>query len=100
MESCASCLYFYGRVLSPYKIDLEYYDIEGNKYIESFEDFEATVLSYELDHLDGILHIDIAEEVINIPKEERKVLRQSQGYKIYSKTGVFKKLKVKQKILK
>ena len=32
-EACASCLDNCGRVLRPYKIDLEYYDIEGNKKI-------------------------------------------------------------------
>lgn len=92
-ESCASCLDNCGRVLRPYKIDLEYYDINGNKHLEGFEGFAATVLSHELDHLDGILHIDIAEEVIIMPSEERKKWRQTHGYKIYSKTGNYKILK-------
>lgn len=92
-ESCASCLDNCGRVLRPYKIDLEYYDINGNKYLETFEGFAATVLSHELDHLDGILHIDIAEEVIVMPSEERKKWRQTHGYKIYSKIGKYELLK-------
>lgn len=86
-EACASCLDNCGRVLRPYKINLEYYDIEGNKHLEIFEGFEATVLSHELDHLDGILHIDIAEEVLLMSREERKIWRQTHEYKIYSKTG-------------
>lgn len=97
-ESCASCLNNCGRVLRPYKIDLEYYDINGNKYLEVFEGFAATVLSHELDHLDGILHIDIAEEVIEMPSEERKKWRQTHGYKIYSKTGNYKVLKEQDKL--
>lgn len=92
-EACASCLDNCGRVLRPYKIELEYYDIQGNKHIETFEGFEATVLSHEMDHLDGILHIDIAEEVLQMPAEERKVWRQTHGYKIYSKTGDYDLLK-------
>lgn len=86
-EACASCLDNCGRVLRPYKIKLEYLDIDGNKHSEIFEGFESTVLSHEIDHLDGILHIDIAEEVLEMPTEERKVWRQTHGYKIYSKTG-------------
>ena len=82
-----------GRVLRPYKIDLEYYDINGNKHLETFKGFSATVLSHEIDHLDGILHIDIAEEVIEMPSEERKKWRQTHGYKIYSKTGKYELLK-------
>ena len=96
-ENCASCLDNSGRVLRPYKINLEYYDINNNKYIEEFEGFEATVLSHELDHLDGILHMDIAEEIINMPKEERKKWRQTHPYKIYSKNGDYEELKTKEK---
>ena len=102
-EACASCLDNCGRVLRPYKIDLEYYDIDGNKHSEVFEGFESTVLSHEMDHLDGILHIDIAEEVLQMPAEERKIWRQSHGYKIYSKTGnydLLKQDKSKKKVLK
>lgn len=92
-EACASCLDNCGRVLRPYKIELEYFDINGNKHSEIFEGFESTVLSHEVDHLDGILHIDIAEEVLEMSAEERKVWRQSHGYKIYSKTGNYSNLK-------
>lgn len=92
-EACASCLDNFGLVLRPYKIDLEYYDIYGEKHIEIFEGFESTVLSHEMDHLDGILHIDIAEELLNMSQEERKVWRQTHGYKIYSKTGNYDLLK-------
>lgn len=102
-ENCASCLNNCGRVLRPYKIDLEYYDIDGNKHSEVFEGFESTVLSHEIDHLDGVLHIDIAEEIIEMSKEKRKVWRQSHGYKIYSKTGDYVLLKQdnsKKKVLK
>lgn len=101
-EACASCLDNFGRVLRPYKIELEYYDVEGNKKQETFERFESTVLSHEIDHLDGILHIDIAEEVYQMPAEERKVWRINHGYKVYSKTGdyeVLRKENSKKKVL-
>ena len=96
-ENCASCLNNCGRVLRPYLIDIEYYDINGNHKEETIEGFASTVLSHEIDHLDGILHIDIAEEIIVMSKEERKKWRQTHGYNIYSKTGSFNSLKESNK---
>ena len=98
-EACASCLDNCGRVLRPYKIELEYYDIDGNKNNDIFEGFEATVLSHELDHLDGILHMDIAEEVLVMPKEERKKWRQSHPYTVYSKDNNYNTIKEEHKKL-
>ena len=102
-EACASCLDNCGRVLRPYKINVKYFDIQGKKHSDIFEGFESTVLSHEMDHLDGILHIDIAEEVLEMSKEERKKWRQTYEYKIFSKTGNYDSLKdknQKKKILK
>ena len=102
-EACASCLDNFGRVLRPYRIDVEYYDIKGNLYNETFEGFESTVLSHEMDHLDGILHIDIAEEVLQMPREERKKWRQTHGYQVFHKTGEYgllKNINTKKKVLK
>ena len=91
-EACASCLDNLGKVKRPYKIVVEYYDINENKHIETFTGFESTVLSHELDHLDGILHIDIAEELLVMTPEERKVFRQTHNYNILSKTGKYEEL--------
>lgn len=96
-EACASCLNNCGRVFRPYKIDLEYYDEEGIKHIDTFKGFETTVLSHELDHLEGILYIDIAEEVLVMGREERKKWRQTHEYKIYSQIGDYEQLKQEQK---
>ena len=70
-------------------------NIEDTK--EVFEGFESTVLSHELDHLDGILHMDVAEELINASSEERKKWRQEHGYKIYYGLGDYDKLKKQEK---
>lgn len=95
-EACASCLDNCGLVFRPYKLEVEYFDINGVKYIEEFKGFEATVLSHEIDHLDGILHIDIAKEVKVMPKEERKAWRVTHGYKIYEEEGDYENLKANQ----
>lgn len=85
-EACVSCLDNMGLVVRPYQIVVNYYDEFGNEHEELFEEFKATVLSHELDHLDGILHIDIAEEILSMPVEQRKAFRVEHPYEIISKT--------------
>ena len=91
-EACASCMDFTGHVKRPYKILVEYFDMDGKKHREIFEGFESTVLSHEMDHLDGILHMDIADEVLEMSQEERKIFRQSHPYNIVSKVGNYQDL--------
>ena len=99
-EACASCLDNMGHVKRPYKIVVEYLDLYGNPHNDIFEGFEATVLSHEMDHLDGVLHMDIADEVLIMAREERKKFRQTHGYNIVSKTGNFENLKKDSVVLK
>ena len=88
-EACGSCLDNMGLVSRPYKIEIEYLDEFGIQQRTTFEEFVATVVSHELDHLDGILHIDIAEEIFEMPAEERKKFRENHPYQIISKTSKF-----------
>lgn len=91
-EACVSCLDNMGLVKRPYKMVVAYYDVNQNKHLDTFEGFESTVLSHEMDHLDGILHMDIAEEILQMPVEERKQFRQQHGYHIISKHGDYETL--------
>jgi peptide deformylase len=91
-EACASCLDNMGLVLRPYKIEIEYLDINGNKKEMIFEGFPATVFSHEYDHLDGILHTDKALEVLVMEKDERKEFRKEHPYEVFSKDGDFLEL--------
>ena len=99
-EVCASCLDNLGHVKRPYKIIIKYQDINGNFHSEVFEGFESTVLSHEMDHLDGILHMDIADEVLVMTREERKEFRKTHGYNIIYKNGNFEDLLKDTKLLK
>ena len=100
-EACASCSWYEGevkkwynaKVRRPYKIKVKYCDTEGIEHEDYFEGFEATVLCHEIDHLNGILHIDIADKVTEGTKEERIELRKKDGYTIISKNGDYEKLK-------
>lgn len=89
-EACASCLDYFGLVERPYRIDVEYYDEFGEKHKDIFEEFAAIVLSHELDHLDGILHIDKSIELYDMPVEERKEFRKTHTMEIIKKDGEFK----------
>ena len=94
-EACASCKGFAGKVKRPYRIRLKYLDVTGNEIEENFEGFGTTVLCHEIDHLDGILHMDIADKVVEATREQRIALRKNDGYIILSKRGVYDKLKEK-----
>ena len=85
-EACLSCLDNMGLVNRPYEMVVKYFDKDGILHEDKFEGFESTVLSHELDHLDGILHMDLAEQVFVLPKEERKKFRELHPYEIISKT--------------
>ena len=99
-EACASCLDNVGLVKRPYKIVIQYQDINGEYHSEIFEGFESTVLSHEMDHLDGILHMDKADELLIMTREERKEFRKTHGYKIISKSGNYDDLLTNTKLLK
>ena len=102
-EACDSCSWFeenkrkqyIGKVKRPYRIKIKYCDIQGKEHEEYFEGFESTVLCHEIDHLDGVLHIDIADKVIIGSKEEKAKIRTKEGYTIISKTGDYEQLKAK-----
>ena len=92
-EACASCLDNMGLVDRPYQIEVEYYNGIGEKLIRTFTDFEAVVFAHEYDHLDGILHMDRAIQIYNLPQDKRKEFREilpNHGYEIISKNGEFK----------
>ncbi len=83
-EACESCMPNIGLVERPYQLKVKYQDIDGYEHIQNFEGFVATVISHELDHLDGILHMDRAIDVRQLEKEQRIELRKQEPYKIIS----------------
>ena len=57
-EGCLSLPEIYGDVARPNAVRLKWYDLEGKKYEEDFEGFQAVALQHEFDHLDGKVFID------------------------------------------
>ena len=52
-----------GSVERPSHIKIEALDLDGNKQVYEFDDFDARVMCHEYDHLDGVLYIDKAEHI-------------------------------------
>ena len=92
LEGCASCTYgnnyVTGVVDRPYKIDIEYLDIDGNKKNKTIEGFESTIFCHEYDHLNGILHMDRIKEQYLMTLDDMKKYRLENPYKIISKEEV------------
>ena len=90
LEGCESCvdaegLYIVGTVDRPYKIDIEYSDINGERKSKTIEGFEATIFCHEYDHLDGILHMDRISEFSKMTLAQMKEYRIANPYNIISK---------------
>lgn len=102
IERCASCLDYVATVDRPYSVEVEYYDVNGNKVHETFEGFKATVFSHEYDHLNGILHIDLSDDVREMTWVETKTYREKRPYEVLSKDDQFdyssRKIRIKKAI--
>lgn len=62
-EGCLSLPKIFGLVRRPKKIHVKYQDLNGQIMKEKLTGLPAVVFQHELDHLDGILFIDRAEEI-------------------------------------
>lgn len=102
IERCASCLDYVATVDRPYSVEVEYYDVNGNKVHETFEGFKATVFSHEYDHFNGILHIDLSDDVREMTWVETKTYREEHPYEVLSKDDEFdyssRKIRIKKTI--
>ena len=94
LEGCASCKYSNGDYITgvidrPYKIDIDYYDINGNKQSKTIEGFETTVFCHEYDHLNGILHMDRIKDSSLMKLDKMREFRTNNPYKIIDKDKPF-----------
>lgn len=61
-EGCLSIPGYMGLVDRPQKVRVKFMDLDGNENELEFEDFAATVICHENDHLDGVLYADKARD--------------------------------------
>lgn len=62
-EGCLSVPGKIGTVTRPDYVKIEATNLEGERQVYEFHDFDARVMYHENDHLDGILYIDKAENI-------------------------------------
>ena len=63
-EGCLSCPGEYGLTKRPKKVTVKAQDRHGKTFTREGEDLLARAFCHELDHLEGILFLDIAEKIV------------------------------------
>lgn len=69
-EGCLSIPEKQGSVKRYNEVEVEYLDENGEAKMLKATEFFARVIQHELDHLDGILYSDRADEIFDISKED------------------------------
>ena len=69
-EGCLSVRYLYGKVQRSKKAMVEAYDENGKKFKKGGSGILAQIFQHETDHLDGILFIDKAVDLQDLPPEK------------------------------
>jgi peptide deformylase len=71
-EGCLSVRWLYGKVKRSRKASIEAYDENGKKFSRGASGLLAQVFQHETDHLDGVLFIDKAKDLMEIPPKSSK----------------------------
>ena len=69
-EGCLSVRWLYGKVNRSKKATIEAYDREGKKFIMGGSGIIAQIFQHEMDHLQGILFIDKAVDMEELPPQK------------------------------
>lgn len=71
-EGCLSVRWLYGKVERSEKATVKAYDEHGKAFTKGASGLLAQAFQHEIDHLDGILFIDKATDLENVPPENAK----------------------------
>jgi peptide deformylase len=69
-EGCLSVRYLYGKVKRSTKATIKAYNEKGHEFTKRGEELLAQIFQHEEDHLNGILFIDKAKDVEDLPPEK------------------------------
>lgn len=72
IEGCLSCPDEWGYVTRPLKCTIKAQDRDGNEYEKDLSELACICACHEIDHLEGKLFIDIADEMIDIEDGKKK----------------------------
>ncbi len=71
-EGCLSVRWLYGNVLRSTKATIKAYDGNGKLFTRGGAKLLAQIFQHETDHLKGVLFIDTAEDIEDMPPEKQK----------------------------
>lgn len=69
-EGCLSVRYLYGKIERSVRCSVTAYDEKGKKFERGASGLLAQIFQHETDHLDGILFIDSAVDLEDLPPEK------------------------------
>lgn len=70
-EGCLSVRYKYGKIERAVKATVAALDENGKKFTRGGSGLMAQIFQHETDHLNGVLFIDTAQDIKDVPPEER-----------------------------
>ena len=71
-EGCLSVRFLYGKVIRASKATVTAYDETGKKFTKGASGLLAQIFQHEVDHLNGILFIDKAKNLEDLPPQDLK----------------------------
>lgn len=71
-EGCLSVRWLYGNTRRSSRAKIRAYDVDGKEFVMNGSGLVAQIFQHEIDHLNGILFIDTAKDVKEIPPETGK----------------------------
>ena len=74
-EGCLSCRYLYGKMSRAVKTTIKAYDEKGSIIQRGASGFLAQIFQHEIDHLNGVLFIDNAFDLHDLPPKDGKKTR-------------------------
>ncbi len=77
-EGCLSVRWLYGKTKRATRVTVRAYDENGNTFEQEGSGVIAQICQHEIDHLDGILFIDTAKNVKEIPPEKINIKVQEK----------------------
>jgi len=66
-EGCLSLRYWYGKVRRSHRVTIEAHNEKGEKITKNASGLLAQIFQHEIDHLNGVLFIDKATDLIDMP---------------------------------
>ena len=64
-EACLSCPGVYGYVTRPQFVKVKAVDRNGQEFLMECEEMTARAACHEIDHLNGVLFVDLAEKILS-----------------------------------